>query len=337
MKIDKRKLLVTGLMALSFFIVLLISIVLLLFYPKDIHQNEYLLVINKGDSISSVATRLNKEGIIYNRKGFIFLAKITHLNSKIKPGFFYIKNPASIWNIVNIIKNEPKKIMITFVEGWNYQKIKNYLDNNNQIRHLTKNWTEQQLLSFLDPSSNYKKVEGLLLPDSFYFYQGVEDKDIYRMAYSLMQQELRKQWDERQEGLPYQTPYELLIMASIIEKETGDIEDRALVSAVFVNRLNKGMRLQTDPSVIYAMGDDYQGKIRKKDLYHDNPYNTYTRKGLPPSPIAMPSRASLYAAAHPADEKYLYFISKQDGSGKSYFSKSLSEHNAAVRKYILRK
>ncbi|MBN3860575.1 endolytic transglycosylase MltG [Neisseriaceae bacterium PsAf] len=337
MKIDQNKRVIAGLVIIPTLIILIIFIVQMLFYPKNLHQDEYLLVINKGDSVSSVATKLKQEGIIYTREGFILLAKIKQLNSKIKPGFFHIKDPSSSWDIVRIIENEPEKITITFIEGWNYQQIKYSLDANNRIRHLTKDWTEQQLLEFLDKNTSYTSIEGLLLPDSFYFYEGVEDKDIYKMAYSLMQKELKKQWEERQEGLPYKTPYELLIMASIIEKETGHVDDRGLVSSVFVNRLKKGMRLQTDPSVIYGMGGAYQGKISKKDLYQDTPYNTYTRSGLPPTPIAMPSRASLYAAAHPADEEYLYFVSKQDGTGKSYFSKSLPEHNAAVRKYILGK
>ncbi|MCV2509016.1 MAG: endolytic transglycosylase MltG, partial [Neisseriaceae bacterium] len=281
MKIDQNKRVIAGLVIIPTLIILIIFIVQMLFYPKNLHQDEYLLVINKGDSVSSVATKLKQEGIIYTREGFILLAKIKQLNSKIKPGFFHIKDPSSSWDIVRIIENEPEKITITFIEGWNYQQIKYSLDANNRIRHLTKDWTEQQLLEFLDKNTSYTSIEGLLLPDSFYFYEGVEDKDIYKMAYSLMQKELKKQWEERQEGLPYKTPYELLIMASIIEKETGHVDDRGLVSSVFVNRLKKGMRLQTDPSVIYGMGGAYQGKISKKDLYQDTPYNTYTRSGLP--------------------------------------------------------
>lgn len=152
-----------------------------------------------------------------------------------------------------------------------------------------------------------------------------------------MQRRLNEAWAGRQDGLPYKNPYEMLIMASLIEKETGHEADRDHVASVFVNRLKIGMRLQTDPSVIYGMGAAYKGKIRKADLRRDTPYNTYTRGGLPPTPIALPGKAALDAAAHPSGEKYLYFVSKMDGTGLSQFSHDLTEHNAAVRKYILKK
>ena len=152
-----------------------------------------------------------------------------------------------------------------------------------------------------------------------------------------MQSRLKDAWEGRQDGLPYKTPYEMLIMASLIEKETAHEDDRAHVASVFVNRIEAGMRLQTDPTVIYGMGDAYKGKIRKADLRRDTPYNTYTRDGLPPTPIALPGKAALEAAAHPSAEKYLYFVSKMDGTGLSQFSHTLNEHNAAVRKYILKK
>ena len=152
-----------------------------------------------------------------------------------------------------------------------------------------------------------------------------------------MQRELNKAWEAKQANLPYQKPYDLLIMASLVEKETAHEDDRSDVAAVFRNRLAKGMRLQTDPAVIYGMGAAYQGKIRKADLQRDTPYNTYTRTGLPPTPIALPGRAALQAAANPADSDYLYFVSRMDDTGRSQFSRTLDEHNAAVQKYILKK
>ena len=179
--------------------------------------------------------------------------------------------------------------------------------------------------------------------DTFHPYEftrhAIGDNDILieTLYAGICHSDLHAAWDERQSGLPYQNPYELLIMASLVEKETGHEADRRHVAAVFVNRLNIGMRLQTDPTVIYDMGSRYQGRIRKADLQRDTPYNTYTRTGLTPTPIALPGRAALEAAAHPSAEKYLYFVSKMDGTGLSQFSHNLDEHNAAVRKYILKR
>lgn len=308
----------------------------ILFYPKNFNQNEYVLVIDKGDSLSSIARKLKNANVIYTRDGFLVLGKIRGLDSTIKPGVFYIHNPDSTWNIVKTIKTKPEKITVTLVAGFNYSQIQAVLAANPKVRSIAAFWPERKLLRFLDRYSDYLSIEGLLLPDIFYFDAGVEDKDIYRLSYRHMQQELQRQWNNRSEGLPYKSSYELLIASSLIEKETAHKQDRALVSAVLANRLKQGMRLQIDSSVIYGMGSAYKGKISKKDLLRDTPYNTYTRSGLPPTPIAMPSRQSLYAAAHPAPVNYLYFVSKQNKTGESYFSSNLKEHNQAVKKYILR-
>ena len=215
--------------------------------------------------------------------------------------------------------------------------MRNIIDNTADIRHDTRGWSNEKLLQTIDPDAPSSNPEGLFFPDSYEIDADSSDLQLYRLAYRTMQQRLHAAWDERQSGLPYQNPYELLIMASLVEKETGHEADRRHVAAVFVNRLAIGMRLQTDPTVIYGMGSRYQGRIRKADLQRDTPYNTYTRTGLTPTPIALPGRAALEAAAHPSAEKYLYFVSKMDGTGLSQFSHNLDEHNAAVRKYILKR
>ena len=215
--------------------------------------------------------------------------------------------------------------------------MRNIIDNTADIRHDTRGWSNEKLLQAIDPDAPSSNPEGLFFPDSYEIDADSSDLQLYRLAYRTMQQRLHAAWDERQSGLPYQNPYELLIMASLVEKETGHEADRRHVAAVFVNRLAIGMRLQTDPTVIYGMGSRYQGRIRKADLQRDTPYNTYTRTGLTPTPIALPGRAALEAAAHPSTEKYLYFVSKMDGTGLSQFSHNLDEHNAAVRKYILKR
>lgn len=181
----------------------------------------------------------------------------------------------------------------------------------------------------LDPDN----IEGLLLPETYSYTAGTKDIDILRRARSHMESYLAKAWDNRAENLPYKSAYEALIMASIIEKETGKANERPLIASVFINRLRKGMKLQTDPTVIYGIRDRYDGNIRKADLQDDNPYNTYIIAGLPPTPIAMPSKESIRAALHPASSNYYYFVAK--GGGEHYFSKTLDEHNRAVQRYIL--
>ena len=176
-------------------------------------------------------------------------------------------------------------------------------------------------------------AEGLFLPETYYFPAGTSDIEFLKRAYKDMASQLEKAWGNRAEDLPYETPYEALIMASIIEKETGIAEERPEIAGVFVRRLNIDMLLQTDPTVIYGIGADYDGNIRRSDLRKDTPYNTYTRAGLPPTPIALPSQAAIEAALHPKAGNSLYFVAT-GSEGRHYFSKNLSEHNAAVRRYL---
>jgi UPF0755 protein len=197
------------------------------------------------------------------------------------------------------------------------------------LKHDTAALSEPDLLARLAP--DFKKAEGLFAPDTYLFAKGASDWQIYKQAHALLMQRLNDAWANRDASLPYKTPYEALIMASIVEKETGQKAEREMISGVFVNRLKLGMPLQTDPTVIYGMGQQYQGNIRKRDLQTDTPYNTYTRTGLPPTPIALPGALSLAAALNPARTDALYFVSRGDGS--SHFSSNLNDHNQAVNEY----
>lgn len=325
---------------LLFFFLLLMAmasgIAFLLFWPKpDI--NAYRLHIEKGQGMSAVSNTLQKDGIIYHRHAMLALAYILGVQNTLQEGSYHLDHAMSTWDILQHLQNaKAEMVLIRIPEGKTFAEIQAALTQDPDLNQQPQPSTEE-LLHTLAADKPYTNMEGLLFPDSYHFAFGSDIQEVYRFAYQQMQRNLQQTWQTRQNNLPYQNAYELLIMASIIEKETALDEDRNLVAAVFVNRLNKNMRLQTDPTVIYGMGDAYQGRIRKKDLQTDTPYNTYTRKGLPPTPIASPSLASLQAAAHPADVDYLFFVSRQDGTGKSQFSNTLREHNAAVRKYILKK
>ncbi len=207
------------------------------------------------------------------------------------------------------------------------------LGNNDAVKQTITGLTESEILKLM--GSQYQVAEGLFFPDTFYFDRNSADTVMLKRSYDAMQNKLAKAWLTRDANLPYKNSYEALIMASIVEKETGKPSERAMIAGVFINRLRLGMRLQTDPTVIYGMGLQYKGNIRKKDLLYDTPYNTYTRDGLPPSPIAMPGAAAIDAALHPNTTKALYFVGKGDSSHA--FSDNLEAHNRAVVKYQLKK
>ena len=207
------------------------------------------------------------------------------------------------------------------------------LAKNDAVKISTQALTEAEIMRVVGKGE--KHAEGLFFPDTFYFDRGTVDTVLLKRSYDIMQTKLEAAWNGRASGLPYKSSYEALIMASIVEKETGKASERPMIAGVFINRLHIGMRLQTDPTVIYGMGDKYNGNIRRTDLTTDTIYNTYTRDGLPPTPIAMPGAASIEAALHPEKTKALYFVGKGDGSHA--FSNSLAEHNRAVAKYQLKR
>jgi UPF0755 protein len=218
---------------------------------------------------------------------------------------------------------------LTLVEGWTFRQWRARMDQHPDLQHHTSGLSEADLAARLGIEG--ERIEGWLFPDTYLFDKQSSDLELLTRAHRAMKNKLDAAWLERAADLPYKTPYDALIMASIVEKETGRHSDRPLVASVFVNRLRKDMLLQTDPTVIYGLGDAFDGNLRKRDLQGFTPYNTYLRRGLPPSPIAMPGQASLQAALHPATNEVLYFVARGDGS--SEFSRTLEEHNKAVNKY----
>lgn len=302
------------------------------YFEAPLIDKTQLFTLESGSNFSTLGNSLSKDGIVASLTWWKVIAKLHPELTKIKSGTYEFENGFSLHDILNTLTTGKEfQFKLTLVEGGTFKDWLHLLANEKSLKALNK--TEQALIASL--GIHHKKMEGLLHPETYYYSKGMSAFSVIKKAYKHQQSILNDMWKNRDKGLPYKTPYEALIMASIVEKESGHSADRANISSVFVNRLRMNMRLQTDPTVIYGMGDRYKGRIRTKDLRQQTKYNTYRIYGLPPTPIAMPSQEAIYAALHPAKSKYLYFVSK--GNGKSYFSKNLKEHNRAVKKYILGK
>jgi UPF0755 protein len=231
-----------------------------------------------------------------------------------------------------MISGKVRQYALTLVEGWNFRQVMDAVQSHPSLAHTLQGLENAAIMAQLGHPDEHP--EGRFLPDTYHFPKGLSDVAFLQRAYDAMAQTLAQEWEGRAVGLPLQTPYEALILASIVEKETGLASERQAIAGVFVRRLEKRMRLQTDPTVIYGMGERYDGNIRKQDLLEDTPYNTYRRLGLPPTPIAMPGRDAIHATLHPDDSQNIYFVSRGDGS--HHFSATLEEHNNAVIKYQLK-
>lgn len=290
-----------------------------------------LITIKSGTSFQGVLTQLEQTELIAPSP---FSKLIRHLYPElvsVKAGTFMLPASLSLSDALKFLgEGKEHQFSITFVEGTTFKEWRAVLDGSEHLRHLTKDKTEADIAQALKIGG--EKLEGLFLAETYHYTAGTSDLDILKRANKELNRVLSSAWDGKQEKLPLKSSYEALILASIIEKETTIDEERERVSSVFINRLNKGMRLQTDPTVIYGMGDSYDGNIRKKDLRTPTPYNTYVIKGLPPTPIAMAGPASIYAAVNPEESNYLYFV--VSGHGGHVFSKNLAAHNRAVREYL---
>jgi len=289
--------------------------------------------IPAGSSLKTVARNFEAKGIIDQPFVFVLMARILGEANRIKAGNYLIDKPITAYQLLTkITSGETMFSKVTIVDGWSFRQMRGELDSRSDIRHDSTEMSGEAIMQAIGASET--DPEGLFFPDTYYFDAGDSDLNIYRRAYHMMQKRLDAAWQSRAAGLPYATPYQALIMASIIEKETGAPEERPMIAAVFVNRMRIGMGLQSDPTVIYGMGSRYDGNIRKVDLETDTPYNTYTRRGLPPTPIALPGEAAIQAALHPADSRALYFVAK--GNGRHHFSDTLEEHNKAVYRYQIK-
>jgi UPF0755 protein len=290
----------------------------------------YKVKIKPQSGLASISGQLQEQGVSVPSIIFQISARAILVGSKLKPGTYLLPVKASLGTILfQIARGDRVKESIAIVPGMTIWQLRQLVDTHPSLLHQTKGMSPKEMLQKLN--LNYPGLEGIFMPDTYIFDPDEADIEIYRRASQAMQKQLTQVWSQKEANSPLKTPYDLLKLASIVEKETGRSSDRGLVAAVFTNRLNKGMMLQTDPTVIYAIGPQFDGNLRKADLRKDNPYNTYMRKGLPPTPIAMPSKESIQAAIHPAASNVLFFVAKGDGT--SHFSQSLGEHEKAVDQY----
>lgn len=290
--------------------------------------------IRPGLSLRGAAQQIADAGVGFSPWQFSWLGRLAGKAADIKAGSYEIGTGITAWDLLEkLTRGDVTQAEIVFVEGRTFRQLRAALDADPNVRHDTAGLAESDILARIGAAEAHP--EGLFFPDTYLFAKQSSDVDILRRAYRAMQRRLTAEWAGRDSSVAYDTPYQALIMASIIEKETGLASDRPQIASVFVNRLRQGMLLQTDPSVIYGLGEQFDGNLRKHHLTTDTPYNSYTRPGLPPTPIAMPGLASLQAALHPPSSDKLYFVARGDGG--SVFSRNLEEHNRAVARYQKRK
>ena len=291
---------------------------------------EIAIDIAPGSSLRSIAKQLAADGIIKHPYYLVALGRYLGLDNKIKAGEYHVPgdvNPEQLLRHLTtgkVIQHE-----LALIEGETFKQLMVRVQSSKYLTHKLDDINPQAVMAAIGQPDMHP--EGRFLPETYHFPRGMTDVEFLKRAYDAMEIFLAKEWPNREEGIPIKTPYEALILASIVEKETGKPEERPRIAGVFTRRLKQGMRLQTDPTIIYGMGDSYDGDIRYRDLRTDTPYNTYTRGGLTPTPIAMPGKAAIRAALHPLDGGELYFVAR--GDGRHQFSKTLREHNNAVNRY----
>ena len=298
--------------------------------PLPLPQDPYNFTVRTGVPLRVVAYDLTAAGVLPAHWMLTGLARLRGVDRTIKAGNYEVGYGTTLAGLLaKLTQGDVTQTSFTIVEGWTIRDLRDALRSENAIVKQVADLPDPDLMAKIGASE--KQPEGWFFPDTYFFAAGATDVSILVRAHRLMRERLGAAWETRASGLPLSSPYEALILASLVEKETGRAADRPLVASVFVNRLRQGMKLQTDPSVIYGIGEQFDGNLKRRDLDRDQAFNTYTREGLPPTPIAMPGQASLDAVLHPPATPYLYFVSRGDGS--SEFSANLAEHNRAVAKY----
>ncbi|OAI09717.1 aminodeoxychorismate lyase [Methylomonas lenta] len=297
---------------------------------KPVVFSKTTLDIKRGDTLESVIKNLRDQRIAINPFWFKLYAYRSDLDRTLKVGEYVLDKDATAADILALLEDgSTRQYTITFPEGWSFKKVFQAIQDNPNLQHTL---TDEELASVMEQlGSDKSHPEGLFFPDTYYFEKNSSDLELLKRAHDKMQRLLVAEWQKRDQDVPLESPYEALILASIIEKETAAVEERKKIAGVFSRRLKKGMRLQTDPTVIYGMGDKYRGNIHKRDLREPTPYNTYVNNGLPPTPISMPGKAAIHAALHPADGDELFFVAR--GHGRHAFSAEYSTHVKYVALY----
>ncbi|MCB1790612.1 MAG: endolytic transglycosylase MltG [Gammaproteobacteria bacterium] len=302
--------------------------------PLNIPQGEAVYRVDKGATLASVARDLARDGYIDDARYLQWYGRYTGQANRIRAGEYRLTGDLTPDGLLALlVSGKTIEYSLTLLEGWNIRQVRAAVAGHEALTHTLDDLGDGELMARLGRAGDHP--EGRFFPDTYHFTRGTSDLEFLQRAMSKMDEQLDAAWAGRAPGIPVTTPYEALILASIVEKETGQADERPEIAGVFTRRLEKGMRLQTDPTVIYGMGADFDGNIRRKDLTTDTPYNTYVHAGLPPTPICMPGRDALDAAVRPAAGNTLYFVARGDGTHA--FSATLKQHNAAVRKYQLGK
>ncbi|WP_111412374.1 endolytic transglycosylase MltG [Billgrantia lactosivorans] len=295
-------------------------------------DEETLYEVPRGAGYNRVVSQLAERGVIEDEWAFRLLARLEPESiPRLRAGEYLLAPDMSGRELLELLGSDRVVTYpLTIPEGWTFRQMRNRLDAAPKLENHTAELSDDEIMALLEREGRHP--EGWFFPDTYRYHKGMSDIDILRQALASMERVLDEVWEARRDDLPFESPYEALIMASLIERETGAPEERREIAGVFKRRLERGMRLQTDPTVIYGMGERYEGRITRADLQESTAYNTYTIDGLPPTPIAMPGRASLEAAVDPLPGETLYFVSRGDGT--HHFSRTLREHNNAVNRYI---
>ncbi len=304
--------------------------------PLNIPDTGIDYTLEPGTSLGNLAKDLEKKGYINNSVYLRIIARWTGQGNQIKAGEYFVQPGTKPTQLLDLlISGQVNTYNITLVEGWNFHQMLRAINSNKALSHTLEGLSDTEIMSRLGQEGMHP--EGRFLADTYNYPKGTTDLALLKRAFNAMDSLLQREWEKRDPSVPLKDPYQALILASIVEKETALAKERPEIAGVFVRRLKLNMRLQTDPTVIYGMGDKYKGNIRRKDLQTDTPYNTYMRSGLTPTPICMPGKDSIKAVMHPAPGKTLYFVAKNQGDGSHYFSETLKQHNQAVRKYQLKR
>jgi len=285
-----------------------------------------------GSTVRSLANQLEEHDVLSSSTLFVLWARIKGVASHLQAGEYIINPGDTPSNILNdVVSGRVKQYTLTLLEGWTFKQFMQVVNAHEAVEHTLHTLSHEEIMDSLGFKD--KHPEGQFFPDTYFIHKNISDKEVLARAHNIMQKHVQSMWEGRDTDIPLKSAYEALILASIVEKESAVPEERPIIAGVFVNRLRKRMRLQTDPTVIYGLGDRYDGDIRFRDLRNDTPYNTYTRRGLPPTPIAMPGLGALRAVMHPEKTDYLYFVAINDNSGRHEFSATLEQHENAVDRY----